>query len=300
MTTKRLTLAQAETVSTLLNSTVAHHTEGKKVLTISAFANDEQSQAGIQIKKTNSDKQLVVMGVDFSKQSVIIATGSDMAKRALQALLEENHSSVFSSVKNQHIPIAAYVAWEIVTDGNLIDSLIDLYEGHTLKAGQKYLKQIPSSAFDECVAQALTYLDLDDVALSKIGWLSERQVKLYRDKITAIDANVSNTVNYTKVKLPVAWLTSRKRFSSSKVKRFMLFIHERWNKEHELASIADDTTTPVEANADVTSSTEVTPIESVSPDGTVTESLVDKVTVTAIDGDGNTISVQVPKAKKSK
>jgi hypothetical protein len=185
MTTKRLTLAQAETVSTLLNSTVAHHTEGKKVLTISAFANDENNQAGIQIKRTNSDKQLVVMGVDYSKQSVIIATGTDIAKRALQALLEENHSSVFSSVKNQHIPIAAYVAWEVVTNGDLIDSLIDLYEGHTLKAGQKYLKQIPSSVFDDAVAQALSYLDLDTSTLDKIGWLSESQKQLTLAKLNA-------------------------------------------------------------------------------------------------------------------
>lgn len=250
MTTKRLTLAQAEQVSTLLNSTVGHHTEGKKVLTVSAFANDEQSQAGIQIKKNNSDKQLVVMGVDFSKQSVIIATGSDMAKRALQTLLEENHSSVFSSVKNNHIPVASYVAWEIVTNGELIDSLIDLYEGHTLKAGQKYLKQIPSSVFDDSVAQALSYLDLDDAALAKIGWLSERQVQLYQDKVAAIVAIAATTDTDS---LYQAYFD---RFDSDEV--------------------------PFTVNALLPVATS------------------DTVTVTAIDEDGNTTSVQVPKAKKTK
>lgn len=170
---QRLTLANAEKISAVLNSTVGHYTEGKKVITVRAFAKDDTQQAGIEIVK--GEKQLAVMAIDFGKRAIVMMLATELGKNALKSLLEENHASVFQSAQTHAIPIASYVAWEIVTDEYFIQSLLTEYEGDTLKAGQKFLKQIPPDMFDERVAFALSYLDLNESQLQKLGWVTETQ-----------------------------------------------------------------------------------------------------------------------------
>lgn len=191
----RLTLVEATQVAAILNSSIGYHYEDNKIVQVRGFAQDDNNRAGIELVDKKG-KQLAIIAVDFAKKAIVLVIPAAVGRMALQALLEENHDSVFSAAQRNVIAISSFIAWEIATDSDLVQSLISEIEGNTLKAGQRFLKEIESSIFDNKVATALSYLDLDTRQLDKIGWLSNNQKSLLLIEKEKIDREAKQSESF--------------------------------------------------------------------------------------------------------
>lgn len=167
----RLTAEQGKAIAAILNSTVGSHTIGKKTVIITGVADDLTGRAGIRVC-SDQGKELAFLGIDTKKLLCILNYGNGLGDVAMTTLQNENAENVLLSVKAKRISLASYVAWEIVTDDQLMNSLKIVHKGG-LKTGQTIIKALEKEQFENAAIKALKNLDLKSDIVEAIDWLSK-------------------------------------------------------------------------------------------------------------------------------